>query len=221
MALISARSVTSALSARAADARSRGAFAEWVEASAAVAEEFSDDPTAHVLHAWALTLAWDAAPRGDTLAALHERLVLLDRVDPGSPYDDLIRAYVYRSSGEPGQARVVYSWVLDGVDLSSAARAWALRQRALAGLQVGDYESAARDAQEAAALDPLKPANLVALSKTLEALGRMEEAADASRRALALAPHWRHYQRLGGDDIHRGRSPLLQQPNGQPDPDCG
>jgi tetratricopeptide (TPR) repeat protein len=181
-------------------------YAEYLEAGdgghtletcARLVREFPDDPAALVLHAWALMLTWDAAPNEATLAELRERLIALDRVDPSSPYDDLIRAYVYRSSGEPGQARVVYSWVLDGTDLTPAARAWALRQRALAGLQIGDAESARRDAQEAATLDPSKPENHIALSKALEELGLLDEAADASRRALALASHWRHHQRLG------------------------
>ena len=168
-----------------------------LEVGAQLVEAFPDDPAVHVLHAWALMLAWDAAPNENTLAELRERLTSLARVDPSSPYDDLIRAYVYRSSGEPGQARVVYSWVLDGTELAPAARAWALRQRALAGLQVGDAESARRDAQEAATLDPSKPENHIALSKALEEVGLLDEAADASRQALALASHWRHHQRLG------------------------
>lgn len=191
------RMAASPLIARAAEARARRAFTESADICLEIVEEFGDDPASHVLHAWSLMLAWDANPDEDTLAKLRERLTELDRVDPSSPYDDLIRAYVYRSSGEPGQARVVYSWVLDGAGLSGTARAWALRQRALAGLQVGDAESARRDAQEAASLDPTRSQNLVALSKALEALGQLDEAAEAARTALALGPHWRHQQRLG------------------------
>jgi len=191
------RMAASPLYARLADVRDRGTNGQFVEACAELTEEFGDDPAAHVLHAWALMLSWDAAPNEETLAQLRERLIVLDRIDPTSPYDDLIRAYVYRSSGEPGQARVVYSWVLDGAELTNSARAWALRQRALAGLQVGDAESARRDAQEAVTLDPSKSENLIALSKSLEVLGLLDEAADASQRALALGPHWRHHQRLG------------------------
>ncbi|MDH3785476.1 MAG: hypothetical protein OEV00_09145 [Acidobacteriota bacterium] len=182
-----------------------GSVGRTVEENAELVGTFSDDPAAHVFHAWALMLAWDSAPNENTLAQLRERLIELDHVDPASPYDDMIRAYIYRSSGEPGQARVVYSWVLDGTELTPAARAWALRQRALASLQVGDAESARRDAQNAVDLDPSGAGNHIALSKAHEAAGTLDEAAGAARHALALASHWRHHQRLGLAYLRAGR----------------
>jgi len=122
----------------------------------------------------------------------------LDRVDPSSPYDELVRAYVYRSSGQPEPARQLYSRVLARNDLTVAARAWALRQRSFTYLQVGNAAAALADAEEAVALDPSNARSLVALSKALETLGRLEHAIAASQRALALEPaSWRQHQRLG------------------------
>jgi len=169
----------SPLAARVDDARRRGDIPELVEASLALSERYGDEPTPHVLNAWALMRAWDADPSGETLARLKDRLVALQRVDPPSPYDELIRAYVYRSSGEPDQARTLYSQVLARGDLSTGARSWALRQRSLAALQVGDAAAARRDAEQAVALDPSSALNLVALSKALETLKLIDAAAES------------------------------------------
>jgi len=188
----------SPLADRAWDSRRRNGLDELLRTSSELTERFPDDPAAHVLNAWALTRVWDAAPSADTLAQLRERLVALDRVDPTSPYDELLRAYVYRSSGSPDHARALYSKVLTRKDLTNTLRAWALRQRSLAGQQLGDAEAARRDAEEAVALDPLNALSLVALSRSLEALGQLDGAVASSKRALSLEPFaWRHLQRLG------------------------
>jgi tetratricopeptide (TPR) repeat protein len=186
------------LAARAWDSGRRNDIEEFLRTSSKLAEQYGDDPAAHVLNAWALTRAWDAVPSSDTLAQLKERLATLDRIDATSPYDELLRAYVYRSSGSPDHARVLYSQVLTREDLSNTARAWALRQRSLADLQVGDADAARRDAEEAVALDPSNALSLIALSKSLEALGRLDGAIASSKEALTLEPFaWRHHQRLG------------------------
>jgi tetratricopeptide (TPR) repeat protein len=188
----------SPLADRAWDSRRRNDLDEFVRTSSELTQRFPDDPAAHVLNAWALTRAWDAAPSAETLAQLRERLVTLDRVDPTSPYDELLRAYVYRSSGSPDHARALYSQVLTRKDLTHTLRAWALRQRSLAGQQLGDAEAARRDAEEAVALDPLNALSLVALSRSLEALGQLDGAIAVSKQALTLEPFaWRHQQRLG------------------------
>jgi len=177
----------------------RGDSAGFLETSKALVAEFPEDPAAHVLNAWALLLAWDASPSKEpTLAQLRERLVALDQVDASSPYDELIRAYVYRSSGQPEAARSLYSRVLARRDLSSFARAWALRQRSYTYLQAGNALAAADDAEAAIALDPSNASSHIALSKALEALGRLDEAIVRSNQALALqSSWWRHHQRLG------------------------
>lgn len=188
----------SPLAAQVEDARRRNDIPEFVRSSVALTERYPDDPAPHVLNAWALMQAWDADPSGENLSRLKDRLVALDRVDPSSPYDELMRAFIYRSSGNPEQARTLYSEVLARSDLSATARSWALRQRSLASLQVGDAAAARRDAEQAAALDPLNAQNHIALSKALEALRLPDDAAEASMLALALEPYqWRHHQRLG------------------------
>jgi len=188
----------SPLVARVEEARRQGDIGEFVEASRALTERYGDDPATHVLNGWALTRAWDADPSGETLSRLKDRLVALDRVDPSSPYDELLRAYIYRSSGEPDQARVLYSQVLSRSDLAIPTRAWALRQRSLASLQMGDLAAARRDAEQSVALDPVNAQSFIALSKALEALNLTAEAAEASKKALILEPYqWRHHQRLG------------------------
>lgn len=170
----------------------------FVQTSSELVAEYGDDPAAHVLHAWALTQAWDADPASETLASLKERLVTLDRVDPASPYDELLLGYVYRSSGEPGRARVLYTRVLDRKDLTSTARSWALRQRSFTFLQVGNAAAARDDAAKALELDSSSARSLIALSKALEAMDLLDESILASSRALMLEPsRWRHHQRRG------------------------
>ena len=192
--------------ARAWESWRRNDIDGFVETSAELLAEYGDDPASHVLNAWALTQAWDANPAGETLARLKERLVALDRVDPASPYDELLLGYVYRSSGEPGQARVLYTRVLDRKDLTNTARSWALRQRSFTFLQVGNAAAARDDAELALELDPSNARNLIALSKALEAMKELDESISASSRALTLEPsRWRHHQRRGIVAARAGR----------------
>jgi tetratricopeptide (TPR) repeat protein len=171
----------------------------FLQASSSLVAQFGDDPAAHAIDAWALMISWDAAPLSETrLTRLKERLVELDRVDPESPYDEIMLGYVYRSSGQPDQARALYSRVVERKDLSNALLAWTLRQRSFTFQQAGNAVAAREDAERAVELDPSNAASLVALSRALEAGGALDEAISASERALALQPSsWRHLQRLG------------------------
>jgi tetratricopeptide (TPR) repeat protein len=189
----------SSLTALALEAERRNDIDGFLQASSDLVDRHPDEADAHVLHAWALMFAWDTDPSNETLLArLRERLDALDRVDPSSPYDDLVRAYVYRSSGQPEQARQLYARVLARNDLTVSARAWALRQRSFTHLQVGNAAAALADAEEAVELDPSNARSLTALSKALETLGRLDDAIAASQQALALEPaSWRQHQRLG------------------------
>lgn len=197
---------SSPLRARLLAAWARGDMEDFLAAAEALVERYADDPAAHALHAWSLMVAWDRAPSRDPLVRLRERLAELDRIDPASPYDDLIRSYVYRTSGQPEPALRLYSQVVGRRDLSSSARAWALRQRSYAYLQVGNTEAARADAEQAVALDPANAAGLVALSKALDSVGLLDEAAIRARQALALEPRqWRHEQRLGVIYTRAGR----------------
>jgi tetratricopeptide (TPR) repeat protein len=165
-----------------------------------------DDPTVHVIDAFARAIAWDADPRSEALVQLRERLVTLDAADPLSPYDELLRAFVYRASGEPLEAIKLYSRVIERDDLTNANRAWALRQRSFALLQVGRDERARQDAEQSSRLDPVNALSLDALSKAQESLGRLEESITSAERALMLEPGgWRHEQRLGITLARAGR----------------
>jgi tetratricopeptide (TPR) repeat protein len=188
----------SPLTKRARDAWTAFDLEEFREASREVADRFPDDPAAHFLNVWALVYSWDTEPSSETLNLLRERLAALNRVDPSSPYDELMRGFVYRSSGEPGLATEMYSQVLARTDLTSATRAWAHRQRSITDLQRGNADAARADAEEAVRLDPANASSLFALSKALEAMDELDEAIVRSRQALALTPFaWRQHQRLG------------------------
>jgi tetratricopeptide (TPR) repeat protein len=171
----------------------------FLKTSSDLVERYGDDPEAHVLNAWARLLAWDAQPASkEYLTHLRERLDVLDRIDPSSPYDDLMRGYVYRTSGHPDQASVLYSRILARSDLSIAMRAWVLRQRTFTHMQTGNEEAALIDAEEAVRLDPSNARSHLALSRLLEGMGRLEEATTSARQALMLQPSsWREHQRLG------------------------
>jgi len=201
------RMSVSELAQRAREAMGQNDVEGFLEATSELVAQYGDDPAAHVLNAWALMLAWDAAPSNEIyLARLKERMVALDRVDPASPYDEIVRGYIYRSSGQPDEARSAYARVLERTDLSGSARAWILRQRSFAHLASGNSAAAHRDAQKAAELDPVNALSLVALSKALEAVGRLDDAITATKHALALQPSsWRHFQRLGLVYSHAGR----------------
>ena len=161
-------------------------------------QRFDSDPVAHVWNAWALVHTWSGAPERETLTRLKDRLVELNRVDPDSPYDELLHAFIYRSSGNPDWALELYTRVLARDDLATATRAWALRQRAYAYVQVGNTAAALSDADASVKLDPAGAANLVALSRALQDVGRLDDAFLRSRQALALEPSaWRHHQRAG------------------------
>jgi tetratricopeptide (TPR) repeat protein len=189
----------SALAARSLDAWRARDYKEFLQASSSLVAQFPDDPAAHAIDAWALMISWDTVPLSETrLTRLKERLVELDRVDPQSPYDEILLGYVYRSSGQPEQARALYSRALDRDDLSYALRAWILRQRSFTHQQAGNMAAARSDAERAVELDPSHASSLSALSRALEAAGNLDEAISASERALDLQPaSWRHLQRLG------------------------
>jgi tetratricopeptide (TPR) repeat protein len=197
----------SQLAQRALDARRRGATSVLIQLTSQLVAEYPDDPASHVFDAWALTLAWDADPSSERLLArVSERLAALDRVDPSSPYGDLLRAFVYRATDQPDRARALYSRVLARRDLTSTARAWALRQRSYSYQQAGNQEAARLDAEEAVALDPANARNLVALSRALQALQALDDAAMRAQQAVALQPDsWRHHQRLGLAQAEAGR----------------
>ena len=172
--------------------------AGMLEATAELVRRFPDDAAAQALDAWALLVSWTGNPTEELLVALKERLAELNRVDPASPYDELFLGYVYRSSGDPQKARVLYSRVLARTDLFTITRAWTLRQRVYTFLQAGNAEAAVDDAEHAVRLDPSSGSSLLALSKSLEAAGRLDEAIEASKQGLKLEPYgWRHHQRLG------------------------
>jgi Flp pilus assembly protein TadD len=181
------------------EAERRNDIDGFLQASSELVDQHPEESAAHVLHAWALMYAWDADPSGGAyLAQLRERLAALDGVDADSPYDEFMRAYVYRSSGQPEQARQLYSRILARSDLSVAARSWALRQRSFTYSQVGNRAAALAEAEVAVGLDPSSEGSVVASSRALETIGRLGEAIWASRRALALEPtSWRQHQRLG------------------------
>ena len=175
----------------------RGSVSEFVRLSGELVREFESDPAAQSLNALALASAWDAAPSPEGVDRLKRRLAELDRVDPRSPYDELLRAYLYRASGEPEWALELYSRVLARADLSNQARSWALRQRSYAQAQVGNPEAAYDDAAEAVKLDPSDASGLFALSRAAEKAGRLPEAISHAEQALSLEPFaWRYHQRL-------------------------
>jgi len=167
-------------------------------AATELVQNFPDDPTAQAWHAWALLLSWTGNPTEELLVELKDRLAQLKRVDPASPYDELFLGYIFRSSGDPQKARVLYSRVLARTDLFSITRAWTLRQRVYTFLAAGNAAAAVEDAEHAVRLDPCSGSSLLALSKALEAAGRLDEAIEVSRQGLKLEPYgWRHHQRLG------------------------
>jgi len=184
--------------ATARDEQRRGNLPALVAAGRALVERFPAEPDAHVILAMGLSLSWDASPSAAGLAELKEALDSLARVDPNSPYVDVLRAFVYRTSGAPDEARQLYSQVLDRDDLTPSARAWVLRQRSFALSQAGQKEAARRDADAAAHLDPADPVALGALSRALEDVGELDTSLTRAREALVLEPaSWRNLQRVG------------------------
>jgi len=161
---------------------------------------------AQALNASALAQLWDGASTAETMSLLKQRFTAMDRVDPANPYTDVLLAYAYRSSGEPGRAKELYGRLAVRDDLSPSTRSWILRQRSYAASQTGDWEGARQDAEESIWHDPTSASSYFAFSRVLESLGDLEEATRAAENALALEPSgWRYYQRLGLVLIRRER----------------
>jgi TolB-like protein len=151
-----------------------------------------DSLLAQLLSASALAQLWDAAPTTETMDELKHRFSEMDRVDPANPYTDVLLAYAYRSSGEPGRAKELYRRLLGRDDLSPSTRSWILRQSSYASLQTGDAAGARRDAEQAIRFDPSTAPGYFALSRALESLGDLDGARRSSEHALALEPlGWR------------------------------
>jgi len=182
-------------------------FVELLQASSELVATYPDEPTAHAMEASALTVTLGTVPTTETLDRLKQRLTELNRIDPSSPYDEVLRAYVYRLSGEPKAAQRLYSAVLSRNDITTRARSWTLRQRSYANLQVGDVAAALDDAKAAVRFDPASAASLFALSRVLEASDDLDAAIRHSEQAQALDPTWwRGHQRLGLVLSRAGRS---------------
>jgi tetratricopeptide (TPR) repeat protein/TolB-like protein len=185
----------------------RGDRSALLARSTALVRRKPDSLVAHALSAAALAQAWDAAPTQETMDELKRRFEEMNRLDPANPFTDLFLAYAYRSSGEPRRAREIYDSLLARDDMSPAMRAWVERQRSYALLQTGDAIGARRAAEAGVRLDPVSASGFFALSRTLEALGELDEAARSAERALALEPlAWRHEQRLGLVLVRLGRN---------------
>jgi hypothetical protein len=77
----------------------KGDFVGFAEAARRLVDRFPSDPDSHVVRAWSLMLTWDLSPSAEGLSALRDELDVLKRGDPHSPYDDVMRAFVYRRRG--------------------------------------------------------------------------------------------------------------------------
>jgi tetratricopeptide (TPR) repeat protein/TolB-like protein len=149
---------------------------------------FPASPEAHAIRVYARVLRVSDDPSEEGIASLEDALRSLERLDPRRPDVDFGRAAVLRARGQHHEGIRVYDRVLGRADLTPAFRAWMLRNRSQLYNNVGDNETALRDARAALDLDPANPWAFVTLSLALTGSGRSEAALEMAQRSVALRP---------------------------------
>ncbi len=114
--------------------------------------------------------------------------MLIDRIDPQNPWDDVFRALYLMNSGRNREAIEGFRRVLARDDLTPAARANVLSLRGRAQASLAHFAAAFTDLEEAVRLDPANDVSFYMLADSLFQAGRTEEALTRARQAVALNP---------------------------------
>jgi tetratricopeptide (TPR) repeat protein/TolB-like protein len=151
--------------------------------------EFPGEPDAHVLRAFAEWYAAAGYPPGSPRrTALDAALDALDRVDPGSPWDDYLRSVAAQWDGRHPEAVDRTTRILERGDLTPSARAFVLKRRGEQRTIYGDVAAGLDDLEEARRLEPADAEVYTFLSQVLTNEARPEDGLVRARQAAALSP---------------------------------
>ena len=171
--------------------------AAMAEATRRLAEQFPEETDAMVLRAQALKWnSFGAKPSSPEWIAFEESLIALERVDSGNPWEAIIRAQSvnqnqFLTSQNPSRHEVAFKMfgvVLARDDLGPRLRSSALVARGECLIEMGEFDAARVDLEEARRLNPMQYGSYLVLSYVLGELGRLGESEEYARQGLALAP---------------------------------
>jgi tetratricopeptide (TPR) repeat protein/predicted Ser/Thr protein kinase len=175
-----------------------------LETARRLVQAFPKEPEAHVLLAAALLLkGFGMGPFTPERKAFDESLSALQALDPGTPWDDFFRAEFLTRDGRYRDAIDIFTQGLSRDDLAPSARSLFLSLRAQAHRDLGDTQAALADLGEALHLDPTSDVTFSIYGHTLEVAGRLDEALEKARQAVALNPL--------GPQNNRGLAQVLYQ----------
>jgi tetratricopeptide (TPR) repeat protein len=160
-----------------------------IETTRALIAAFPHEPEARVLRAVALLdYGWEPGAGSPERHAFEQSLEDVRLTDPLNPWDEVLHGLMLARDGQVRGGVEQLSRVLEREDLASATRGAVLAMRGQAYRDLGQLTRALSDLRDGARLDPTYEITLVMLSDALAVAGRAEEALDAARRAVALAP---------------------------------
>ncbi|HEV8375675.1 MAG TPA: hypothetical protein VGR38_05500 [Candidatus Polarisedimenticolia bacterium] len=158
-----------------------------LEATRRLVEKFPSEADAHALRAYELFQA-----RGGTAASpeeLEAELAALEKLDPAHATAKNLRCEILlNDAGRFNAALACSTELLRRGDLTPAARAWPLRDRAAVKLQLHDAAGALKDLHDAASLDPTNHFTFAILGEVQKNMGDSGGAAASIRQSLALVP---------------------------------
>jgi len=128
------------------------------------------------------------------LKALEDVMGELERIDPKEPTADCIRLTLLAAQGHPEETMKSATKIIERRDLTPAARAWALRDRAgTLESPTWRFDSAIKDAQEALRLDPANYFNPFVLAAIYQNQHQLDKALIYAQQAIALSPCFQAY----------------------------
>lgn len=161
-----------------------------LQATEGLVAQFPDKLAAWVLRAEALQMAWQFDRTPERKSSYKKGLLILERLDPGNPYQSLLRARDHLLEGRPNEAMAGYAELQEREDLTAGFRFSVEKRIAWTKWELGDYDDALREAEEARAYNPMNDETYSLLSLILRSMEPPdhEAALDRARQAVSLNP---------------------------------
>jgi tetratricopeptide (TPR) repeat protein len=158
-----------------------------LEATQRLVARFPEEAEAHALRAYEL---FQARGSGATSPEeLEAELRALEKLDPSHATAKNLRCEILlNDAAQLTSALACATELLGRNDLTPAARAWPLRDRAAAKLKLHDTAGALKDIGDAATLDPTNSFTFTILGDIQKNMGDLPGAAASLRQSLALVP---------------------------------
>lgn len=174
--------------------------AESLRLTQRLIEAFPEEYEAHVMRVTALVDAHNSEHSTPSRSALEQGLEEVRHVDSHSPIPDLFNGWLIRDhDGDLPRAWALTNGLLAREDVTAAFRAHALREHAITLMCMDSLEVASKRLAEARQLDPANGWNYTYSGLVATRMGRLEEAVERRRQAVALEPgNWVYHGELAG-----------------------